>query len=50
MIYEFKEKHLTNSKSLEQLDIDLEEYNRATMTMLEMTKNTHIVYGNRKDK
>ena len=30
-------KHLININSVEQLDIDLEEYHKATMTMLEMT-------------
>lgn len=43
-------KLLINNKSVEQLDIDLEEFHRATMTMLKMTKNTHVVYGSEKDK
>jgi len=43
-------KHLINTKSSEQLDIDLEGLHRSTMTMLEMTKNTRIIYGSRKSK
>jgi len=40
----------SNRLSIEELGIDLEEYNSATMTMLEMMKNTHVVYGSGKDE
>ncbi len=43
-------KLLINNKSVEQLDIDLGEFHRATMTMLKMTKNNPVVYGSGKDK